>query len=244
MASQKLPVFERWSPASADGERRLLGYTVKIRKAGKPTIQRQFDDKDAAEGFALATLAAMKNKTGQFEEGKRLYPSVGQALLIYQDTEAAKAKKSHKGEVATRCLPARQGWRAVARCHHFLESRCAHHRRAARPRILKFISGMTYFIMADRKIHDERHVIARRRGNGELRREIWVDKAGRVTRYNLAYINHSLYQGDNGRVVGYDNAHGYHHRHHFGVVASVDFVSFEDIEEQFERDWTALRAKS
>ncbi len=98
--------------------------------------------------------------------------------------------------------------------------------------------------MADRKIYDDRHAIAKRRGNGELRREVWVDKAGKVTRYNLAYINHDLHQGDNGRVVGYDNAHGFHHRHYFGRVESVGFTSFDDIEERFARDWTALRRET
>ncbi len=29
-----------------------------------------------------------------------------------------------------------------------------------------------------------------------------------VTRYNLAYINHEMFQGDNGRVLGFDNATG------------------------------------
>ncbi|WP_338927482.1 transcriptional regulator (plasmid) [Mycetohabitans endofungorum] len=97
--------------------------------------------------------------------------------------------------------------------------------------------------MAERKIHDERHVITKGRGNGELRREVWVDVSGQVTRYNLAYINHELYQGDNGRVIGYDNAHDYHHRHYFGQVEPVVFVSFENIEDQFARDWTALQSK-
>ncbi|MFD1561931.1 DUF6516 family protein [Paraburkholderia silviterrae] len=95
--------------------------------------------------------------------------------------------------------------------------------------------------MAERKVHDARHIIAKRRGNGELRREVWVNERGWVTRYNLAYINHNIYQRDNGRVIGYDNAHGYHHRHYFGNVEAVGFVSFEDIEDQFTRDWTALR---
>lgn len=91
------------------------------------------------------------------------------------------------------------------------------------------------------KIIDEVHQIARKRGNGQLRREVWVDGHGRVTRYNLAYINHALHQGDNGRVIGYDNQHGRHHRHCFGQVSPVTFISFEDIEEQFQSDWTALR---
>ena len=96
--------------------------------------------------------------------------------------------------------------------------------------------------MADKKIIDDVHYIARKRGNGQLMREVWVDGQGRVSRYNLAYINHALYAGDNGRVVGYDNQHGYHHRHYFGQVEPVRFTSFEDTEEQFQADWIALRS--
>ena len=88
---------------------------------------------------------------------------------------------------------------------------------------------------------DETHKISDRRGNGQLRREIWVDEnSGKVTRYNLAYINHRLFAGDNGRVLGYDNAHDGHHRHYFGEMETVKFVSFEDIEGRFERDWIQL----
>jgi hypothetical protein len=97
--------------------------------------------------------------------------------------------------------------------------------------------------MPERKIVDETFTISRKRGNGLLRREIWVDRHGRVVRYNLAYINHILYSGDNGRVVGYDNAHGHHHRHRLGMVEDVQFVSFEDIEARFERDWLAIGGK-
>ena len=97
--------------------------------------------------------------------------------------------------------------------------------------------------MPEIKTIDETHTISDRRGNGKLRREVWVDKAtGRVTRYHLAYINHKLFAGDNGRVVGYDNAHDGHHRHYFGVVEPVEFVSFEDVEERFEEDWISLRS--
>ncbi len=95
--------------------------------------------------------------------------------------------------------------------------------------------------MSDKKVVDEAHKISDKRGNGQLRREIWVDVNGRVTRYNLAYINHNVHQGDNERVVGYDNQHGYHHRHYFGDVEPIDFVSFEDVEERFEQDWLVLR---
>jgi hypothetical protein len=102
-------------------------------------------------------------------------------------------------------------------------------------------AAMIIYVMADRKIVDDTHHITQKRGNGQLRREIWVDAQGQVTRYNLAYINHALHAGDNGRVVGYDNQHGHHHRHYFGVVAAVEFTSFDDIEDQFQADWAALR---
>jgi len=101
---------------------------------------------------------------------------------------------------------------------------------------------MIFYVMADTKIVDEVHHISAKRGNGQLRREIWADDKGNVSRYNLAYINFALHKGDHGRVVGYDNQHGYHHRHYFGDVTAVDFVSFENIEDLFEADWTALRS--
>lgn len=98
--------------------------------------------------------------------------------------------------------------------------------------------------MAAVKVIDETHKISDRRGNGKLRREIWVDKAtGQVSRYNLSYINHNLYAKDNGSVVGYDNAHDDHHRHCFGKMEPIDFVSFEDIETRFGQDWMALKDK-
>ena len=97
--------------------------------------------------------------------------------------------------------------------------------------------------MYDRKIHDDYHKISDKRGNGQLRREVWADKQGKVTRYNLAYINQHIHQGDNGRVVGYDNQHGYHHRRYFGKVEKVEFVSYENIEKRFEQDWTLLMSE-
>ena len=96
--------------------------------------------------------------------------------------------------------------------------------------------------MADRKIVDETNYIPSKRGNGILRREVWVNSDNAVTRYNLAYIQVALFSGDNGRVIGYDNAHGFHHRHYFGKVEPVVFVSFEDIESKFQDDWLKLRS--
>lgn len=97
--------------------------------------------------------------------------------------------------------------------------------------------------MAERKIRDERHKISNKRGNGQLRREVWEDGNGNVTKYNLAYINYQLYPGDNGRVVGFDNQHGYHHRHFMGKTEPVAFVSFEELENQFDQEWSLFLKK-
>ena len=104
-------------------------------------------------------------------------------------------------------------------------------------------TGVILFVMSGRKIINETFTVSRKRGNGLLRREVWVDRQGRIARYNLAYINQAIYPGDNGRVVGYDNAHGYHHRHRMGVIEEVRFVSFEDIEARFEQDWRSIGGK-
>src|SRR5580698_7251203 len=90
------------------------------------------------------------------------------------------------------------------------------------------------------KAADERLYLSRSKGGGMLRREIWVNQREQVVRYNLAYINHMIYPGDNGRVLGYDSAHGYHHRHYKGQVTAVSFESFERIEARFENEWIKL----
>ena len=82
-----------------------------------------------------------------------------------------------------------------------------------------------------------------KKGNGILRREVWVDEQDKVVRYHLAYINRGVFQGDKGRVVGYDNAHGFHHRHLMGVVEPIDFTNFEDIEDRFQVDWAVFRSE-
>ncbi|QTR50717.1 toxin-antitoxin system TumE family protein [Candidatus Thiothrix anitrata] len=87
------------------------------------------------------------------------------------------------------------------------------------------------------RIIDERYAIPKRKGGGSVKIEAWADTAGNIVKYNIAYINHALFMGDNGRVIGYDNAHDYHHRHHFGDIFPVeDFTTYEEIVERFERD--------
>jgi hypothetical protein len=41
-------------------------------------------------------------------------------------------------------------------------------------------------------------------------------------------------------VLGYDSAHGQHHRHYRGKVTTVRFEGFEKIEARFQREWNRL----
>ncbi len=96
-------------------------------------------------------------------------------------------------------------------------------------------------IVCSQLLIDESIDIHRRKGNGTLRRQIWINENKQVTRYSLTYINYHIFQGDNGRVLGYDNAHGYHHKHFKGKVEPVVFTNFETIEELFQKEFEALQ---
>ena len=89
----------------------------------------------------------------------------------------------------------------------------------------------------------ERFELKPKSGGGSLSYKVWGFKdRGKtvVTRYNLAYINHAIFRGDNGRVLGLDNAHGYHHRHFMGKVEAVEFESYEATLERFQREWLEI----
>ena len=89
-------------------------------------------------------------------------------------------------------------------------------------------------------LEKERFELKSKSGGGLLSYEVWgyvVKGKTIVTRYNLAYINHAIYSGDNGRVLGFDNAHDYHHRHFMGKVETVEFISYEATLERFQREW-------
>ena len=98
-------------------------------------------------------------------------------------------------------------------------------------------------IKSERLAHDEVITLHKSKGNGTLKRRVWVDEDDTVTRYSLAYINHHIYTGDNGRVLGYDNAHNYHHRHYMGNTEPVEFKNFEDIENCFQKEFEDIHEK-
>jgi hypothetical protein len=94
---------------------------------------------------------------------------------------------------------------------------------------------------AARKIVDETSQVRCSKGMGLIREEVWEDSEGQVVRYNLAFIHHRIFAGDNGRVLGYDTAHGYAHRHYMGTVEAIELASYEDVLERFIAEVEELR---
>lgn len=78
-------------------------------------------------------------------------------------------------------------------------------------------------------------------GVGILREEVWVNAREDVVRYNLAFLLPHLFYRDNGRVLGFDNAHGTHERHFMGKVEKVEFTSYEETAECFCREVSEIR---
>jgi len=78
----------------------------------------------------------------------------------------------------------------------------------------------------------EEHRLKGKRKGALLREQIWFED-GRVVAYSLAYINLKLCPVDNGRVLGYDNSHDYHHRHFMGEMEAVDFTTYAALAERF-----------
>ena len=62
----------------------------------------------------------------------------------------------------------------------------------------------------------------------------------RSFRNALAYINPQIFSGDNGRVLGYDNSHGFSHKHLMGEKTAEPFPGYEALYERFEAEWQEI----
>jgi hypothetical protein len=76
-----------------------------------------------------------------------------------------------------------------------------------------------------------------------LKEEVWQTDDGQVVKYSLAYINRRICRPDNGRVLGFDNSHNYHHRHFMGTTEPVDFVTYEALSKRFRAEVNELWRK-
>jgi hypothetical protein len=90
----------------------------------------------------------------------------------------------------------------------------------------------------EKRVYETLHLSGKRRG-AVLKEEVWYE-GGRVVKYSLAYINPRICGLDNGRVLGYDNTHDYHHRHFMGKVENIEFHGYEALLTRFEREVYAL----
>ena len=91
------------------------------------------------------------------------------------------------------------------------------------------------------KVIDEVTPVRCAAGLGLNREEVWENATGEVIRYNLAFINRFLIATDHGRVLGYDNSHGYHHRHLRGTVERFEFTSYRAVFDRFLDEVEQLR---
>ena len=78
-------------------------------------------------------------------------------------------------------------------------------------------------------------------GPGILREEVWMNESALVVRYNLAFLLPHLFYRDNGRVLGFDNAHGRHERHFMGKVEIVEYEGFPFTSRRFYLEVEAIR---
>jgi hypothetical protein len=83
--------------------------------------------------------------------------------------------------------------------------------------------------------------IPRRLGGGVLKERVVRNLPTRgVAQYALAYINPLIFSGDNGRVLGYDNSHGFSHRHFMGQMTRESFPGYEALYDRFDAEWKEI----
>lgn len=78
----------------------------------------------------------------------------------------------------------------------------------------------------------EIHRLKGKRKGALLKEQVWFEDKS-VVAYSLAYINLKCCSVDNGRVLGYDNSHDYHHRHFMGKVEAIEFTTYATLVERF-----------
>jgi len=94
-----------------------------------------------------------------------------------------------------------------------------------------------------RKVTDDETGFRCAGGVGILREEVWVNGKDEVVRYNLAFVLPHVLSADNGRMLGFDNAHGIHERHFMGDVEPVEFTNYEATANRFYHEVETLRRK-
>ena len=89
--------------------------------------------------------------------------------------------------------------------------------------------------------HLVRHYFGKKRSLPLSQVQWFEDREGRVIRYAFAYIDFAICNRDNGRVLGYDDAHGYAERHWMGTASQVPPASFDETLAKFRAEVNELR---
>jgi hypothetical protein len=69
-----------------------------------------------------------------------------------------------------------------------------------------------------------------------------VNAENEVVKYNLAFLLPHVFARDNGRILGYDNAHGVHERHYQGAVEIARFKNYPSTAARFYREVAQIRS--
>ncbi len=86
------------------------------------------------------------------------------------------------------------------------------------------------------KVIDEQFIVPSEKGGGIIKFEAW-EFENLIIKYNMVYINKNVFPNDNGRVMGYDNSHNFHHKHYFGQITELDdFISYQELVQRFRND--------
>jgi hypothetical protein len=122
------------------------------------------------------------------------------------------------------------------------------HSRQREKQIGSYISYLCYDARVKKaerltKTVDETAEVRCADSRGIIREEVWQDSKGKIARYNLAFINPHLCVKDNGRVLGYDNSHGEHHRHSMGSAEISEFTNYEELLSKFLAEVHELRKR-
>ena len=83
------------------------------------------------------------------------------------------------------------------------------------------------------KVIDEQFIVPHEQGGGIIKFEAW-EYENRIIKYNMVYINKNIFPNDNGRVMGYDNSHNFHHKHYFEQITQLDnFINYQELVKRF-----------
>ena len=86
------------------------------------------------------------------------------------------------------------------------------------------------------KVIDEQFIVPYEKGGGIIKFEAW-EYENKIVKYSMAYINKNIFPNDNGRVVGYDNSHDFHHKHYLGHIIEIDdFIDYQELVQRFKND--------